>query len=105
MSVARLARLCDGFGKLKSSLPRDHLRPDACDDVTWVTKLASGPSSNRELSKLRDVSSRYLHNTFLSILFVFLSLRRDQLEVLLDWWLVSKDIVKNECGKSSRFER
>jgi hypothetical protein len=49
MSVARLARLCDGFGKLKSSLHRDNLRPGACDDVTWATKLASGPSSNSEL--------------------------------------------------------
>jgi hypothetical protein len=44
-------------------------------------------------------------NTLLSILFVFLGLRRDRLEVLLDWWLVSKGIVKNVCGKSSRFER
>jgi hypothetical protein len=44
-------------------------------------------------------------NTLLSILFVFLGLWRDRLEVLLDWWLVSKGIVKNVCGKSSRFER
>jgi hypothetical protein len=61
MSVARLARLGDGFRKLKSSLHRGNLRPDACDDVTWATKLASGPSSNSEFSELQDVSSGYIY--------------------------------------------